>query len=60
MFIVTSVFGNFGENINKIFWDAYSIPRRKSGGFLCGSGGQMTLALEDNNGTKGKSDLTRP
>ena len=60
MFIVTLAFGNFGDNIKKIFWDAYSIPKRKSGGFLRGLGGQMNLALEDNNGTKGKSDLPRP
>ena len=59
IFIVTLVFQNFGENVNKIFWDAYSLPMRKSGGFLRGLGGQMTLLLEDNNGEKKKSDLTR-
>ena len=59
MFIVTLVFENFGENINKIFWDPYSLPMRKSGGFHCGLCGQLILALEDNNGANGKSDLTR-
>ena len=28
-------------------------------GFFCGLGGQKTLALEDNNEAKNKSDLTR-
>ena len=53
MFIVTLVFENFRENINKIFWDAYYLPMRKSGSFVCGLGGQMTLAREENNGAKG-------
>ena len=59
MFIVTLVFENFGENINEIFWDAYSLKTRKSGGCFCGLSDQITLVLEDNNRVKGKSDLTR-
>ena len=47
MIIVTLVFENFGENINKIFWDAYSLPMRKSCSFIGGLGGLMILALED-------------
>ena len=52
MFIVVVVFENFGG-------DGYSLPMRKSVSFFCGLGGQMTLALEDNNEAKNKSDLTR-
>ena len=32
---------------------------RKIGSFIDGLGGQMTLALEDNNEAKGISNLTR-
>ena len=59
MLIVTLVFENFGENINKIFWDAYSLTTTKSGGCFCGLGDQITLVLEDNNRVKDKPDLTR-
>ena len=31
---------------------------RKSGSFICGLGGQMTLALEENNGAKGVKKST--
>ena len=55
IFIITLVFENLGENINKIFWDAYSLPVRKSTGFPCALGGQMTLVCEDNNGAKGSN-----
>ena len=59
MFIVTLVFENFGENINKIFCDAYSLTTTKSGGCFGGLDEQITLVLEDNNRVKDKSDLTR-
>ena len=47
MFIVTLVFENFRKNINKIFWGCLLLATSKSGGFIGGYGGQMTLALED-------------
>ena len=39
--------------------DAYSLPVRKSGGFIVGLGEQMNLALEDQYDAKGKSDVTK-
>ena len=47
VFIVTVVFGDFGENINKYSGDAYLWLVRKSGGFVGELGGQLTLTLED-------------
>ena len=47
MFVVTIVFEKFGKNVNKIFWDGYSLLMKKSVGFIGGLGGQMTLTLKD-------------
>ena len=58
MFIMTLVFENFGENITKKFWGCLLFTNEENG-FLDGLGGQMTVALEDNNKAKGKSDLIR-
>ena len=55
---MTLVFENFGENITKKFWGCLLFTNEENG-FLDGLGGQMTVALEDNNKAKGKSDLIR-
>ena len=47
MFVATLVFEDFGENINSYSGDAYFQLIRKSGSFVGGLGGQLTLTLED-------------
>ena len=47
MFVVALAFEDLVENINGYSGDAYFYVMRKSGGFVGGLGGQMTLTLQD-------------